>query len=152
MVLIIGGTSAAQAVPPVVGGNGHSPAPDITAEDVRGAKAATYQELLGLLKDHPELTVLFKDLAVPNNRHERRKQRKVRYSRQRYDDTIADLINTPRSVDLILDELAKQHPIRTLPRDLGLRVQKARVAQRAIALGMTMVEMAQWMDRLAPRV
>jgi hypothetical protein len=77
------------------------------------------------------------------------KGKRRRYSRKHYDNAIADLIVQPRSVDLVLDEIERLHPIKHLPRDLRRRVQIAGLARRLVALDAGVREVTDWMARLA---
>jgi hypothetical protein len=78
-----------------------------------------------------------------------KKKGAVRFSRARYDAAIAELIVQPRSVDLVLDEIERLHPIKHLPRDLRRRVQIAGLSRRLVALGAGEREVTDWMVRLA---
>jgi hypothetical protein len=87
--------------------------------------------------------------AITPNRHARRAERKTRYSKARYDNAIADLVVAPRSTDLVLDEIQRQHPVGRFPRDLRRRAQIAALCRRLTALGADTREVLDWMARFA---
>jgi hypothetical protein len=150
----------AQEAPPTINGNSgiHVPEPNGHAQplgNIRDALARRWaaRQLLDLLKDQTsveairrQLLDILKDQAPDASTPKKGAQR---YSRERYNNLIADLVVQPRNPDAVLDEIGRLHPIHTLPRDLRRRVQIAGLARRAVALGASAREVLDWMARFA---